>query len=270
MDDQGFGPFVRLLPYVELDNQYRLIQFDTNIPPATPYWINPLNRPPTGSVIPTPKPQYGLEGNYKVFQCPSAPPPAESANVYLIRTLGRVGVDYPPAPVPAGFFVSSSPGNSIMGRTNYIANFGFLAGSITSAGKPVPVDGPFRYGRGGRGIPVTSVTDGTSHTYFFSEAAGGRDPSSGTTVLQHTWSFALYFPQFGMCPHGGTGSVGTAWTSNCNNFRPRYPNSKHASGVINFAMGDGSVRSVNTAGMDLTPWVLMNSIHDGFVAPSNF
>src|SRR5262245_13098468 len=47
MDEQGFGPFVRLLPYLELDNQYRLIQFDNNVPPAGAYYVNPLNRPAT-------------------------------------------------------------------------------------------------------------------------------------------------------------------------------------------------------------------------------
>jgi len=240
MDDQGFGPFVRLLPHLELENQFRLIVFDPNIPPATAYYANPANRPPSGSTLPPdPRPRYGLEGNFKTFLCPAAPPPTQATSVQLIISRGAVGVDFPPAPVPTGATYSSQPGGQILGRSNYLANMGFVRGSITSGGRPLATDGPFRYSRGGRGIPLTAVTDGTSNTFFFAEAAGSL---VGENFLQATWAWGLYHPNAGMCPHG-EGNVpmttGATWTANCTNYRQRHPNSRHAGGAINFALGTG-------------------------------
>ena len=67
-----------------------------------------------------------------------------------------------------------------------------------------------------------------------------------------------------------TGSTGTAWTGNCTSVRDRQVNSKHAGELINFALGDGTVRSVNTAAMGLTPWAILNGVAEGFVTPAEF
>jgi prepilin-type N-terminal cleavage/methylation domain-containing protein len=268
MDAAGFGPFVYMLPYIELDNQFRLVVLPTVTPSAVPYWSltnGPLiNRPPTGSTIPTPKPQYGCEGNYKVFQCPSAPGPDQAQTVILASMPGAPNIEFPNPPWAAGpNFSSGAPGDRIMGRTNYLANSGFVRGSITSGGTALPTDGPFHYNRN-KGYTHGALSDGTSNTFFFAEAAGGLDFG---VPMQATWSWALYVANYGMCPHGASGTTGTAWTGNCTNAKPRLPNSLHASGLINMCLGDGSVKAVNTGRMDLTQWVILNSMNDGFVTP---
>jgi prepilin-type N-terminal cleavage/methylation domain-containing protein len=268
LDRQLFGPFVKMLPYLEQENQYRLIKFDPAEPPVR-YYLDPQNRPPTGSTIPTPKPQYGLEGNFKVFTCPSALP-LESIEVPLILRLnGTSGVDFPNPPGAVTNTVSAEPGAQILGKTHYVANVGWPDGTLTSGGNPIAVHGPFRYLRPGRGMTVGGVSDGLSNTFFFAESAPGPRPTDAR-VHGHHWGQARYLPQFGMCPHGATGGTGTAWTSNCDNVRDRQVNSKHTGGVINFTLGDGSVRSVNTAGMGLTPWAVLNGVAEGFVNPSDF
>ncbi len=268
LDPQALGPLAKLLPYVEQDNQYRLIHFTTT-PPYPLYYADPVNRPPSGSTVPTPKPQYGLEGNFKVFQCPSAPGLDQIQLPVILRISGAAGTDYPSPPIPAGSgttTVSGQPGAQLIGKTHYLANAGFPFGSITSGGQPIPVDGPFRYLTGGKGTTIGSVSDGLSNTFFFAESAPSVDAAS-STLAGHHWGMARYLPQFGMCPNGATGSTKTAWDANCASVPYREPNSKHAGGVINFAFGDGRVQAVNTSTMGLTPWVILNAVNDGFVTP---
>jgi prepilin-type N-terminal cleavage/methylation domain-containing protein len=273
-NSQGGGPFLHMLSYIEQDATAKIYQFNPWTGVANPfqfYWTNPVNRPPSGSTIPTPKPSYGLEGNFKVFQCPAAPGPEQSINVLIYQVIGAEGVDFPPAPNNgcgrAGPFISSAPGDRILGRTNYLANAGFVRGSVTSGGQPVPTDGPFHYVSGHKGQKLTAMTDGTSNTVFFMEAAGGLD--FGSPIQAH-WGHAIFWGNFGMCPHGAgntPNTTGAAWTSNCNNARPRLPNSKHTNDLIATGIADGSVRMVRTGTMNLTTWVLITSMHDGFVTP---
>src|SRR5438128_6435273 len=68
LDRQGGGPFLHLLPYIEQDAQYRLIKFNPADPPVA-YVTDPANRPPVGTTLPSPHPRYGLEGNFKTFEC---------------------------------------------------------------------------------------------------------------------------------------------------------------------------------------------------------
>src|SRR5262245_23085183 len=74
MDAQTVGCLVYLLPFLELDNQYRLFSFSPSYPV---YWANPQNLPAVtfSATVPRPPATYGCEGNYKVFLCPSAPSP---------------------------------------------------------------------------------------------------------------------------------------------------------------------------------------------------
>jgi prepilin-type N-terminal cleavage/methylation domain-containing protein len=105
-----YGPVLRVLPFLELDNSFRNFSFlfyDSTFPQGTAgitwpnvtsgmtwvshgWWRNPFNRPPLGSTgfIPPPNPlgcpnptgstnipgqTWGSQGNFKVFACPSQP-----------------------------------------------------------------------------------------------------------------------------------------------------------------------------------------------------
>jgi hypothetical protein len=203
-----------------------------------------------------------------VFQCPAAPSPESIQTVVLYIVSGRAHTDYPSPTATATFSFSGSPGDAIMGRTNYVANAGFPKRSLSSGGAPVDVDGPFRYNRND-GAKVGAVSDGLSNSIFFMEAAGSLVNGRQTS---HTWANGLYWPQYGLCPQGAgtTGGTGEGWTSNCDGFRAFVPNSKHAGDVINTAFGDGQVRPVRTGGMNLTPWAVLNGINEGFVNPSDY
>jgi prepilin-type N-terminal cleavage/methylation domain-containing protein len=274
LDVQGFGPLVYMLPYIEQANQFQLIKFAPTPPPPvvapnptpTVYYADPANRPPSGSTIPTPAPTYGLQGKLKVLTCPSAPPPETATTVWLAMVVGTANTDFPSPPL-SGFTTSGQPGGGIMGRTNYVANTGFVAGSITSGGTPVPTDGPYQYRRG-KGATVGTFTDGLSNTFTFSECVSAPDFGS-TDIYQQTWAHARYLPNYGMCPNGATGSTKTSWDGNCTNALSRLVSSKHTQ-VTNFLLGDGSVRSSSTGRMDLTAWVILNAMNDGFVLQNDF
>jgi prepilin-type N-terminal cleavage/methylation domain-containing protein len=268
LDRQGAGPLMKLLPYIEQDNQYRLIVFSPSTPAVT-YWSNPANRPPTGSTIPTPKPRYGLEGNFKTFQCPSAQYSLDAIQTAWLASLSGSSAngDFPNPPLGGGFTFSGQPGGQILGKTHYMVNAGFPFGAITAGGEPIVADGPFRY-LAGKGMKVGGVSDGLSNTFFLAETNPSPDFGSTEIYGQH-WGMARYLPQYGMCPHGATGGTGTSWTNNCTNARDRVPSSGHTA-VTNFALGDGSVRPVNTASMGLTPWVILNAVNEGRVNPEGF
>ena len=281
MDNQLFGALAYVLPYVEQQAQYNLIKFKPNLTPtaanpAEPYYVDTANRPAAGSTIPTPKPNYGLEGNFKVFTCPSAAPNhLATAGVILIRMPQTpvASVDYPSPTSPAagtGSTTSSSaPGSTILGKTNYFANAGRVAGQVTSGGVPVGTDSPFQY-NGGKGRSILSISDGTSSTFFFAETSPSPDFGSAD-FFGHAWAGARYLPQYGMCPHGegnAAGTTGESWTNNCNNAMYRLPNSKHTS-IVNFGFGDGSIRAMATQTMTFTTWTLYNSMNDGFANPTD-
>jgi hypothetical protein len=286
LDTQMVGPFVRMLPYLEQEGQaarFRLTPTPPTptMPNPTGYWADPQNRPPTGSTIPTPAPEYGAAGNFKVFRCPTAPPPESMQTVILFVTSFNpsnpafgADTEFPTPTGAAQYSTSGAPGDGVMGRTNYVANAGYPRNALSTGSPPQPLnaDGPFRYNRNA-GTKVGAVLDGLSNTIFFMESAGGElinTTAMTTTRLSHTWANGLYLVQYGVCPHGATGSTGTSWTGNCTNFRPLIPNSKHAGDLINAAFGDGSVRPVRTSTFTFTHWVVLNGINEGFVNPTDF
>lgn len=267
LDRQGGGPFLHLLPYIEQESQYRLIKFNPADPPVA-YVMDPVNRPPVGTTLPSPHPRYGLEGNFKTFECPAAPYSLDAIQIpIVVRTSGTAGVDFPSPPLPLGTRVSAEPGAQILGRTHYLANAGFPLGTVTSGGQPIVVDGPFRY-LNGKGMKVSAVTDGLSNTFFFTESVPGPD-SGSVEIYGHHWGMARYLPEFGMCPHGATGAAGTAWTGNCTIGKYREPSSNHT-GLTNFALGDGQVRTVNTGQLTFSAWVTLNGVNEGFANPDGF
>jgi prepilin-type N-terminal cleavage/methylation domain-containing protein/prepilin-type processing-associated H-X9-DG protein len=138
----GAGAFVLILPYLEQDNVYRLID-------VTRAALSTANMPPNN-------PAYSMP--IAPFLCPSSPgQPTVDYSAELAHSFANFGIT-----------VSYPPG-LIFGRTDYAPDAGMQAdipGISINAGASIlaqPPDGPVR---------ITSITDGSSNTIMVVEDAG--------------------------------------------------------------------------------------------------
>ncbi len=268
-DDQDVGPLVRLLPYIEQDNQYKLYSFR----PANYllYFQDPLNRPPsTGSTaVPRPPDRYGTEGNIKTYLCPSAPPPESAITVWLYNNYGTAGKHYNAAFKTGGFTnsnVSGLPGAQLMGRSNYMASFGEWRGLVLLRGSNPPsgVDCTGVFGYKSK-TKLEAIADGTSNTILFAESAGGLETISGigTGWTMETWSNAVWWSTFGVCPRND--NVNCDYSAQGRGLGWGVPGSFHAGNIINVAISDGSVRGINPNFLDFLTMSYLVGKADGVV-----
>jgi prepilin-type N-terminal cleavage/methylation domain-containing protein/prepilin-type processing-associated H-X9-DG protein len=291
-DSQGVGPLVRLLPYVEQDNQYKLFSFRPAPPGSNAsgpsvffgWFRDPLNRPSTTNTLTIPRPPavYGGEGNIKTFLCPSAPPPDFSSTV--------VQVVNPPAGSTPGtdwngdaagnalstagtYWYSTEPGAQILGRSNYLASAGDPRPrpDRTRAGGTVDAHGLFYYNSK---ESLGRVPDGTSNTLMFVENAGGLNSVAGDQFFSnpqwwnHSWAGSIWWSAYGICPNSSFGG--------CNNSPGGRgvglfaAGSLHGGGIVNVAMADGSVRALNAGGIDSLSLAYLAGAKDGEVQSPDF
>jgi prepilin-type N-terminal cleavage/methylation domain-containing protein len=251
-DEHMIGPLAHMLPYLEQDNQYKLISFAQTSPN---WWFsNPANRPPSGSTLPTPRPPYGGEGNFKTFLCPSAPPPSGYETVWMSITYQPSGA--PPGngvDMPLGYswnahLRSSAPGADVLGRSHYAA----VLGDWRYAGK---YRGAFYFN--GKNT-IAGVADGSSNTIFFMEFAGGIWPGSSNNLKWCPgWMMNGNWLAFGMAPSNTDPTVNAA----------ALYGSYHSS-LVNYVAGDGSVRSLKNPGQfnvnpGFTLLISLGGINDG-------
>ena len=266
-DRQHVGILVKLLPYIELDNQFRLYSFRQGV--DTAYWSDPVNRPPSTSnpTIPRPPTRYGGEGDYPVFQCPAVPfSPSDSVTAWLTHSYGTANVDYNSTYGSGTSVFSSLPGGLVLGKTNYMANAGDWRNILVEGSNPptgTNCRGPYRYQSK---TTLEMFGDGTSNTILFVEATGGYETLNGGGVTagwtMDSWNFGIWHSAFGTCPNrtnqncdfSGNG-LGMSWG---------IASSFHSGNLINIAMSDGSIRTLKP---DLTflHMVYMTGISDGMV-----
>ncbi len=289
-DTQGVGPLVRLLPYLEQDNQYRLFSFrpapvgsTVSGPNVFFAWFrDPLNRPPTTNTtaIPRPPAVYGSEGNFKVFLCPAAPAVDFGSTVIQVLTPpGNVpDVDWNSALGPPGnIWFSSMPGAQIMGRSNYLASAGDPRPRVdrnNPNGPRVDAHGMFYYQSQ---ESLARVTDGTSNTIMFAECAGGLltvggDPFFGTPKwTMNAWAGSLWWVGYGICPNPNSPPG-----QNCDNspagrgLSVFVPGSLHTNNLCNVALGDGSVKGLNVRNIDSLSLAYLTGVRDGEVQGTDF
>jgi len=288
MDVQQVGSLVYLLPYFEQDNAYKNYSFRPSL--YGYYYQDPLNRPPSTStdVIP-PRPDggalYGCQPSMPILICPSSGADDTSNTTTALLDVIYLNANdenlqftnYNPFPIIGntasptlgiGHTFSSAPGRLIVGRSNYLG----VAGECR-VNQPVAA-GSFNYGpykgllyyksKTGPG----KVPDGTSNTLFFGEYAGGFINWNGSGGIPNGWatghwSAGFNYVCFGLCPQPSTAN------GNCDNVNSGGLSfgtfgSKHTGGIINFAFGDGSVRSV-TASTSFGVLIAMGGYADGVV-----
>lgn len=157
-----------------------------------------------------------------------------------------------------------------IGKTNYLGVAGRRGRTgttfITPATDPVPgvtydtLQGIFTQRSKTK---IAQISDGTTNTLMFSEVTGEWDQPCRPSGRHTSFSYAS---TGGMITHWmqSVPTSGTPWQTSVTCKAPFKFSSMHAGGVINSALGDGSVRSMSTT-MEYRLWILMGSMADGIV-----
>jgi prepilin-type N-terminal cleavage/methylation domain-containing protein len=242
--NQNIAAVVYLLPYMELQDIYRPIDFQATSPSgesgayldvrfqADPWWTHTS----TWTVA-----------NAKIsgLLCPST-----DAYQNTSHTVALVNHYYDAAATPqqavleaSGFTLDGGGGG--LGRTNYLGCIGYRG------------DDP-AYRKSDRGIfgnrsryGLRDVRDGTSNTFMFGESIGGGNE----TTLDHLFSFSWI----------GCGGLWVA--KGMGEYRWFHFNSRHP-GIVQFCFADGSVHLVSTS-IERSSLRYLATMADGETIPSD-
>jgi prepilin-type N-terminal cleavage/methylation domain-containing protein len=213
---QQIGVLVFLLPHmeqVELQRQVKVLKVLDRIGPA--WWRDSIS---------------WNTAHYKIgnFICPSARPYGnERGTAATTNTFG---------PTSGGsgtleLWYFPNPGGQNLGRTNYVGVSGVL-GHVPVGNGWYKFHGPL----GNRTkIKISEISDGSSYTFLFGEHTGGIHVISDRDhhLYAHSWM--------------GSGCMPTAWGLEGKEW---YRFSSEHVDIVQFAMADGSVQTVNV-NMDL-------------------
>jgi prepilin-type N-terminal cleavage/methylation domain-containing protein len=231
-DNQNVGCLVYLLPYMEQDNVYNLMMSGVPADYLDPTKAYPgwWNYNSTWAAANT---------KIKSFLCPYDPAgDASDGQVAVLATYAWGGYVW----VDIGYFT----GYPTLGRTNYIGVSGYCGlanrnyqGIFTNR---TPIS-----------MAQLTAQDGSSNTLLFGESSTSK--VQGIGVVSNTWM--------------GCGAMPTAWGTVDD--RPNdawYAFTSNHTGVVQFCMGDGSVRGVRkglTSGSGWVQYIYASGWNDGKV-----
>ncbi len=200
-----------LLPYLEQENVYRQFNVNWDINQAGSLWVNDAN---TWTAAHTKLPG---------FICPSSDDPYSSPNV-VSRTTTYASAATTGTITWRTYAASVELG---LGRTNYLA----VSGAMGYTGAIASFDRQEGIFSNRSKTTMVGITDGSSNTFMFGESL----TRSGTLPrdLANTWMSSAIAPTAFGIPN-----VPAGW----------YNYSSNHTGIINFAMGDGSIRTVRQGG----------------------
>jgi len=230
------GTLAFLLPYMEQDPLYKLFQ---------PIYFSPTSSAPPWMYSTTP---YSTDGNFtgplpgseakiKAYQCPVDDPnvstPTNLGGIIDFYYAGSNCTSFDTASVCIDYIYDlpvSSPSMAARqpGGGNYIGCAGGLGGYMGSANASFLLY-PGIYYVNSR-VRITEITDGTSNTLAFGESLGGNGANRDYHM---TWMGASGMPTAWGLPASSSVSQWYQFSS------------KHAGGIIMFAFGDGSVKSLS-------------------------
>ena len=241
-DGQWFGVLVFILPQIEQDNIYRQLTVSRDLNSIVTPTINPSAVTQWWAV----NPDYSLAfSKVKTFRCPSTivNSTADTVNGAMIA-MGPAPA-YPTNAITGGFF---GGGNRLdIGISNYAG----VAGALGRANEVVDNDSA----SGGANLKIyegifanrsrtsiVGITDGTSNTLAFGEGLG-HEATGGVRSFAWSWMGVGSVPtKFGLAPGGG-GPSPTDVNAGASLGGWNYFSSLH-SGIVQFAMADGSVRNL--------------------------
>jgi len=270
-DDANAGPIVKLLPFLEQDNQFRLfIDRTIGLPPSPPavgnWYSNGNNRPGSSGATAAPRPRpdggaiYGGEANIKTLRCPSSPSNYTAILLYAPQDDGSTSTITPQHftyngynGVQEGFVFSGNPGSVILNRCNYAAMAGY---PVFDAGTgPGAFEGIFNWRSQ---TAIATIADGSSNTIMFGEYGNAQVQGLGA-------------PLDGPCAATMAGGpLYTYWAPRTEPLSTPiwYKFGSMHTGVFMVCMGDGSVRPLKTT-IDYTTWVVLGGKSDGWVVNPN-
>jgi prepilin-type N-terminal cleavage/methylation domain-containing protein len=217
------GSLVYLLPYIEQENIYRQLRTVNDTSYTGNWWGT--------------NPDWTLaHSQIKTFQCPADPVSPGGATTGGTACIHSFDSGPPAGAEGAVMYYFAAPAGPQLGKTNYTAVAG-PAGNNGSVGAPASLNANYSPYTGiffnRSTTKLESIGDGTSNTLMFGELLGGSHP--GARDFQQTWMGTGVMFTFRGLPNGPAGSAtGVNWASF---------SSAHA-GMVQFAMGDGSVRGV--------------------------
>jgi prepilin-type N-terminal cleavage/methylation domain-containing protein len=237
---------------------------------------------------------FGAETRVRVFECPSAPDPTTYKTMLKCSAFGEPpGYGYNAYFVPgnggASWF-ARSPGQLLRGVTHYVACGGDFSYQAFSSNNVVTnnhgLEGMFWY-KTPRSL--ANIPDGTSNTMAFMEWHMGYQDATwmGNAALYQNgwvgryWADGYDYTTWGTCPNAATQLPGDAWQlGNQPNpcvgagytlgapyfgLNPQAAGSMHGNHLLQIAMGDGSVRTIDP-GIDYAVWQAIGGWKDGMLA----
>ena len=234
---QCVGNLVSLLPYCEQDNLFRNLM--TGLPAD---YLSPSVRQPAfwnyASML------NNRTATVKSFICPSDPLSSGTSNWDAFYATYQTSAT-------AFTLTIISFGDGAFGKTNYLGVAGRSGLNIDQ------YRGVFH---NRSKVVLNSITDGTSNTFLFGEYSGKGPPASGWGSVVPSWIAAGMFPTaWGLTPPDASNNPWWMMGS-------RHP------GVVQFTLGDASVRTVRypgTTGTSFNNYLYFSGARDGFVQDGN-
>jgi prepilin-type N-terminal cleavage/methylation domain-containing protein/prepilin-type processing-associated H-X9-DG protein len=225
-DNQYVAVLAQLLPYVEQQAVFSLIQTKMDVKSVdSPWWNNGSSTAAARTKI-------------KTYLCPSTDAYQQQTGVSATVNIYRSN----PTTVTIQMIFFTPSGNALLlGRSNYLGVAGYF-GNI-SAAQGTSTDNYVGLFSNRTAFRFAEISDGTSNVMMFGEATGGK-----TETVRRRYSLTWM----------GCGSMVTAWgftTKDWNAFSSEHPN------VVQFCFADGSVRKVMT-NIDSDTFIFISGKHD--------
>jgi prepilin-type N-terminal cleavage/methylation domain-containing protein/prepilin-type processing-associated H-X9-DG protein len=261
MTRQHVGPLVPLLPHLDQANFFDGVSWNGRF---VYWWLDPANRPPVAGApwnptpVPRPPKRYGYEGGIPVLNCPSGIGNTTTQTCLITITRGTPGVDFTPGLSADVNLYTGNPGHQVLARVHYAG----VAGDLFF--QNALYRGIFTYNRY---VRLTDVRDGTSNTLMFGEVHDAKLDFGGGHVLASLPCLGLGGLWLSEGLHEGRPDTDPDLFGDYN-FGSRHQD------VINFALADGSVRSLkNPASWNHSDFKLLlglGGINDGDISAQDW